>query len=926
MHLNRQAGSLHTPSGADDPLAELDRQQHALHAEAEQLQPTPQQQRDESDEKEHSSSSTVLPAVIWHDRQTRPQIKGAASAATDAASAGPAALTNQLAANNALLSSPPTAYQPAAMSAGELSTPLLGPMPAGASGHESARSAAFRNPSGDVVIGIGGEGSVPATPHSAASAAPPPHRAGRSPSTGDARTSQSAAAAGPSGSRRSSRVSAAGRASRSSRRHSRDNDGDGGGGEKDWLTALRQKERGMQREDEARQREEQKQEDDEADVEEAEEAEEAEDEEDEDEDEAQRSDDSSSSSSSDEDNSADEGAGDEEEGEAAGGAASQTMPPTRRSNAADDALRITIIGELVSKQSKQRQFATSPPLPIQHTADEQKQAVQQQTLSKSTPAATIRPALPLASSQPISQAATAASSPGSAGTTTPPSAPAATATISPPFPAPAIARPAPLLSSSASASSSPPVSSLPSPARLLTSVAGGDLVGSCRVFHGVEALVRSRYDSNYDRPDQPVWISIENADNATVEVIGRHFDLHPLTVEDVQSKHTREKLEIFQHYLFLVFHSLQHADGSARERRRRRAALKKRRRRRRRQLLQRRAEKAEAGKSSEGEAQGEGEWSDDDDAELQTEAESESMRTVGIKLIVFPHLVLSFTSGLRFPTLLAVRHRLRRVYDNRLESTAWIIHAMLDSIVDALLPVVDGTVVEVDALEDLIYVLSGSEHRDLLKRMGLTRRRLSFLRQRLWSKRDILMSLIGKDWQLFLAGVQIPYLRDVYDHVVTMLVRQHCGKHASTPRWHPPTFAHSAVRSLHALCSTICRLRTAQGGGCVRAAGVVAEHLPGQRVDRRGGAVQAVERDYEEPLRRRHHRAAAVARGRHYGYERGGAVAARRHQRPRHAGAIHYHLRRHGGRHHRHDHLLQVEEPCVREHTRGRETRKLCGG
>jgi len=48
-------------------------------------------------------------------------------------------------------------------------------------------------------------------------------------------------------------------------------------------------------------------------------------------------------------------------------------------------------------------------------------------------------------------------------------------------------------------------------------------------------------------------------------------------------------------------------------------------------------------------------------------------------------------------------------------------------------------------------------------------RRLGFLRQRLWSKRDILMSLIEKDWQAFLHGVKIPYLRDVYDHVVTML-------------------------------------------------------------------------------------------------------------------------------------------------------------
>ena len=149
-------------------------------------------------------------------------------------------------------------------------------------------------------------------------------------------------------------------------------------------------------------------------------------------------------------------------------------------------------------------------------------------------------------------------------------------------------------------------------------------------------------------------------------------------------------------------------------------------------------------------------------------ADREPLRTAPIKLVVFPHLVLSFHSG-GLETVTSVARTLEREYNSSVESTAWIIHALLDSITDSLLPVVTGTAMEVDALEELIYVLSGSEHRDLLKRMGMTRRRLSFLRQRLWSKRDILMSLIGTDWNMFLAGVQIPYLRDVYDHVVTML-------------------------------------------------------------------------------------------------------------------------------------------------------------
>ena len=224
---------------------------------------------------------------------------------------------------------------------------------------------------------------------------------------------------------------------------------------------------------------------------------------------------------------------------------------------------------------------------------------------------------------------------------------------------------------------------------------------------------------------------MENASSRDVDDIGDHFGFHPLTVEDVQSAATREKLEIFANYLFLVFHSIhqQHQTQYTR-------------------TLSSSSARALTRRTS--------------------DVSNEVMRTSAIKLIVFPSLVISFSTG-RAKSLRIVRQRLQRDYDNHIESTSWIIHALLDQLTDALLPVVSGNSLEVDALEDLIYVLSGAEHRDLLRRMGVTRRRLAFLRQRLWAKRDMLISLIGRDWQSFLTGIQLPYLRDVYDHVVTML-------------------------------------------------------------------------------------------------------------------------------------------------------------
>lgn len=234
--------------------------------------------------------------------------------------------------------------------------------------------------------------------------------------------------------------------------------------------------------------------------------------------------------------------------------------------------------------------------------------------------------------------------------------------------------------------------------------------------HGSEPLAQT-----------PLWISVEDGDNETTELIGRYFGLHPLTIEDCQSKGIREKLEVFPEYLFLVFHALEESrhDSSS-------SAVNA--------------------------------------TSPMRDLTREVMRTTPLKLVVFPSLVLSFhKSGLA--SVLTVRRQLEKLYRNRVLNTAWLIHGLLDVVVDALMPVVDAAVDLADRMEDLVYIMNPSRetHKDVLKRMGFIARRLTFLRQRLWSKRDILTSLIEKDWQFFLTGVKVPYLRDIYDHLVIML-------------------------------------------------------------------------------------------------------------------------------------------------------------
>ena len=41
------------------------------------------------------------------------------------------------------------------------------------------------------------------------------------------------------------------------------------------------------------------------------------------------------------------------------------------------------------------------------------------------------------------------------------------------------------------------------------------------------------------------------------------FRIHPLTTEDIQAQESREKCEIFQHYMFISFRSFNHDSHSA---------------------------------------------------------------------------------------------------------------------------------------------------------------------------------------------------------------------------------------------------------------------------------------------------------------------------------------------------------------------------
>lgn len=81
-------------------------------------------------------------------------------------------------------------------------------------------------------------------------------------------------------------------------------------------------------------------------------------------------------------------------------------------------------------------------------------------------------------------------------------------------------------------------------------MAGGVTV---RVLDGDTVLVRGAEALGSLASGSPVWIDLVEPDQATLETVGRHFGLHPLSLEDCLHVPQRPKIELFDDHLFLIW-------------------------------------------------------------------------------------------------------------------------------------------------------------------------------------------------------------------------------------------------------------------------------------------------------------------------------------------------------------------------------------
>lgn len=91
-----------------------------------------------------------------------------------------------------------------------------------------------------------------------------------------------------------------------------------------------------------------------------------------------------------------------------------------------------------------------------------------------------------------------------------------------------------------------------------------------------------------------------------------------------------------------------------------------------------------------------------------------------------------------------MRRRIHQLKDFIHVTPEWINYALIDDITDSFAPLIQHTELEVDSIDDLVLVLSGSEQTDMLRRIGSCRKTVMQLLRLLGPKADVVRSLIKR--------------------------------------------------------------------------------------------------------------------------------------------------------------------------------------
>jgi len=202
------------------------------------------------------------------------------------------------------------------------------------------------------------------------------------------------------------------------------------------------------------------------------------------------------------------------------------------------------------------------------------------------------------------------------------------------------------------------------------------------------------------------WINVDGLhDLEIIEAIGRHFGIHPLTLEDIVNTGHRPKAEDFEDYDYIVLKMLTY---------------------------------------------------NEDQNHITAEQ---------VSFILGPHYLISFqeTEGDVFNF---VRERIRKAKGRiRKSGSDYLVYALIDAIVDHYFLVLEKIGEKIELLEEDLLADTQTE---TLQSVHHLKREMIFFRKQVWPIREILSTLMKEEASLIQETTQI-FIRDLYDHTIQVM-------------------------------------------------------------------------------------------------------------------------------------------------------------
>lgn len=206
-----------------------------------------------------------------------------------------------------------------------------------------------------------------------------------------------------------------------------------------------------------------------------------------------------------------------------------------------------------------------------------------------------------------------------------------------------------------------------------------------------------------------VWLNVDGiSDSQTIEKVGKLFDLHPLTLEDIMNTQQRPKLEVYQSYVYLVLKTLM--------------------------------------------------WNAD-----KEETESEQ-----ISIVLGSDFIITFQER-EGDTFGPIRERIRGDKGKtRKSGPDYLAYSLLDSIVDHYFVILERVGEKIEELDRRVLM---NPTKSCLINLQRLKKEMLFVRRSIWPMRAVVgdMEKLEPEGSSLIHASTRLYLRDVYDHTIQLI-------------------------------------------------------------------------------------------------------------------------------------------------------------